>query len=101
MHYIDQDLFFTFRAVKRKIEHHRVRIHFCPSFSIADWAMNPPGFSLIFVNHGISLSVFALRYSSGVLLTFMCHGISPVACRIIQKDTDSKTVLQLLQPVPV
>jgi len=41
LHYINLDFFFTFGAVKRKVEHRRICIHLCPGFSIADWAMNP------------------------------------------------------------
>ena len=44
LHYINFDFFFTFRAVQWEVKHHRICIYFCSSFSIADWAMNPPRF---------------------------------------------------------
>ena len=66
LHDINFGFFFAFGAIYGKLEHHCIRIYLCPGFSIADRAMNPPGFDLFLVHDSYFLSVFTLRYSSGV-----------------------------------
>lgn len=42
---------FALWAVQRILEHHHIRIYFCPGFSIVDRAMNPPRNFLITIHY--------------------------------------------------